>query len=133
MKEEYNSLVENNIWELVPLPSNGRLVICKWILKTNRATYGYVTKYKAQLVSKGFSHVQSIDCEDTFASVTKIDSIRLVLAIAGSRKWEVHYMDVNNALLHGDINDKIYMEHPYGYVWVPSLVCSLRKSLYELK
>jgi hypothetical protein len=97
MKEEYNSLVENNTCELVPLPSNMKLFICKWIFKTKRVFVGYITKYKAWLVAKFFSQVQGIDYEDTFALVAKIDSIRLALVIAAAKKWEVHHMDVKNA------------------------------------
>jgi hypothetical protein len=57
MQEEYNSLIENNTWELVPLPSNMKLVRCKCIFKTKRDAYGYTKNYKAQLVAKGFSQV----------------------------------------------------------------------------
>jgi hypothetical protein len=110
MKEEYSSLMENNTWELVPLPSNNKHVKCKWILMTRRDIDGYITKYKAWLVAKGFSHVQGIDYEENFAPIAKIDSIRLGLTIATTRKWEVHHMDVKNVFLHGDLNEEIYME-----------------------
>jgi hypothetical protein len=133
MKKKYNSLIENNTWELVPLPSNMKLVICKWIFKEKRDSSGYITNYKAWLVDKCFSRVQGIDYVETFSSVAKIDSIQLALAITTSRKWEVHHMDVKNEFLHGYINEEIYMEKPKGYVLDPSLVCRLRKLLYRLK
>ena len=57
------------------------------------------------LVAKGFSQVQGIDCNDTFAPVAKMDSIRLVLVIAASKQQELHHMDVKSAFLHGDLKE----------------------------
>ena len=62
-----------------------------------------------------------------------MDSIRLVLAIAASKHWEVHHMDVKSAFLHGDLNEEIYMKNPKGYTLDPYLVCKLQKSFYGLK
>ena len=84
-------------------------------------------------MAKGFSQVQGIDYNETFALVAKMDSIKLVLAIATSKQWEVHHMDVNNSFIRGDINEEIYMQQPQGFATNPSLVCRLRKSLYGLK
>ena len=89
-------------------------------------------KYKVRLMANGFSQVQGIDYNDTFAPVEKMDSIRLALAIATSRKWEVHHMDVKCAFLNGDMNEEIYMYQPGGFVSNPYLVCRLNKSLYGL-
>jgi hypothetical protein len=62
-----------------------------------------------------------------------MDSIRLVLAIAATKGWEVHQMDVKNSFLHGDLSEEIYMEQPQGFMQDSSLVCRLKKSLYGLK
>ena len=62
-----------------------------------------------------------------------MDSIRLFFAIATSKKWEVHHMDVMSASLHGDLEEEIYMRQPKGYTKDSSLVCRLRKSLYGMK
>ena len=70
---------------------------------------GFDIKYKARLVSKGFSQVQIVDYTETFALVAKIDSIRLVLSIAASKHWEVHHMDVKSAFLHGELQEDIYI------------------------
>ena len=94
---------------------------------------GSPLKYKAILVSKGYSQVNGIDYNETFAPVEKMDSIRLALAIAASRKWEVHHMDVKCAFLNGDLTKEIYMHHPQCFATNPSLVCRLRNSLYGLK
>ena len=85
------------------------------------------------MVAKGLSHVQGVDYHETFAPVAKMDSIRLVLAIAASKHWEVHHVDIKSDFLHGDLQEEIYMKQLEGYTSYPSLVCNLHKSLYGLK
>ena len=105
MKEEFISLQKNNTWELVDLPLGRKLVQCKWVFKTKFVVDGSPLKYKAILVAKGYSHIHGIDYNETFAPVAKMDSIRLALAIAASKQWEVHHMDVKCAFLNGDITE----------------------------
>jgi hypothetical protein len=112
MQEEYNSLLENQTWDLVPLPSGRKLVICRWVYRTKSAMDGQINRYKAKLVTKGFQQVHGIDYDETFALVAKIDSIRLALAIATTKGWEFHQMDVKNAFLHDDLSEEIYIEQP---------------------
>ena len=85
MEEEFQSLQENNIWELVPLPPKRKVVQCKWVFLTKIADDGLYMKYKAILVSNGYSQVYGVDYKETLALVAKMDSIRLVLAILGSK------------------------------------------------
>ena len=85
------------------------------------------------MVAKGYSQVHGIDYNETFSPVAKMDSIRLALAIAASRKWEVHHMDVKCAFLNGYLTEEIYMQQPQVFYTNPSLVCRLRMSLYGLK
>ena len=94
MAEEYSSLMKNHTWDLVPLPKGRKLVRCKWVYRTKYATDGYVDKYKARPVAKGFSQVEGIDYSETFAPVAKMNSIRLVLSLATSQHWLVYQMDV---------------------------------------
>jgi hypothetical protein len=84
MNEEYRSLMENDNWDLVPLPKGIKLVICKWVYRTKYASDGSVERHKAQLVSKGFSQVEGINYNETFAPVAKMNSIRLVLTLNAS-------------------------------------------------
>jgi hypothetical protein len=136
MNDEYLSLMENDIWDLVPLMKGRKLVRCKWVYITKYASDGSVERHKARLLSKGFSQVEGIDYNETFSPVAKMNSIFLVLALAASHKWEVHQMDVKDksTFLHGDFQEEIYMEQPSGYVQNDySLVCFLKKSLYGLK
>eukprot|EP00253_Pinus_taeda_P027648 PITA_27648 len=134
MNEEYRSLLENDTWDLVPLPKGRKLVRCKWVYRTKYEPDGKVDKHKAHLVAKGFSQVEGIDYTETFSLVAKMNSIHLVLSLAASFKWEVHQMDVKSAFLHGDLHEEIYMEQPTGFIQTDSsLVCRLKKSLYGLK
>jgi hypothetical protein len=134
MNEEYRSLMENDTWDIVPLPKGRKLVICKWVYKTKYASDGSIERHKARLVAKGFSQVEGIDYNETFSPVEKMNSIYLVLALAASHKWEIHQIDVKSPFLHGDLQEEIYMEQPPGYVQNDSsLVSCLKKSLYGLK
>ena len=103
------------------------------MFQTKVDTDGRNYKYKASLVENFFSQVQGLDYHETFASVAKMDSIRLVLTIAASKHWEVHHMDVNSTFIHGYIHEKIYMKHPDGYISDSSLVFKLNKLVYRLK
>jgi hypothetical protein len=103
MNEEYHSLMENDTWDLMPLPKGRKFVRCKWVYITKYASDGSVERKKARLVSKGFSQFEGINCNETFAPVAKMNSICLVLSLATSHKWEFQHMDVKYAFLHGDL------------------------------
>jgi hypothetical protein len=133
MQEEYNSLLENQTWHLVPLPSGRKLVRCRWVYMTKSAIDGQVSKYKSRLVAKGFQQVKDIGYDETFIPVEKMDSICLTLAIEKAKGWDVHKLDMNNAFIHDDLFMNIYMEQPHGFMQDSSLVCRLKKSLYGLK
>jgi hypothetical protein len=104
MKEEHDSLLENQTWDLVPLPPVRKLVRCKWVYKTKREVDAQVSRYKARLVAKGFQQIHGIYYDETFSPVAKMDSIRLALAIATAKGWEVHQMDAKNDFIHGDVS-----------------------------
>eukprot|EP00253_Pinus_taeda_P019616 PITA_19616 len=134
MKGEYRSLLENDTWDLVPLPKGRKLVRCKWVYITKFGPDGKVDKHKAHLVAKGFSQVEGIAYTENFFHVAKMKSIHLVLSLAAPFKWEVHHMDVKYIFFHGNLHEEIYMEQPPGYIQIDfNLVCQLKKSLYGLK
>eukprot|EP00253_Pinus_taeda_P015333 PITA_15333 len=92
MNEEYCSLLENDTWDLVPLPKRQKLVICKWVYRTKFGLNGKADKHKACLVAKGFSQVEGIDYTETFSHVARMNSIHLILSLVASFKWGVHQM-----------------------------------------
>jgi hypothetical protein len=74
-QEEYNSLLENQTWHLVPLPSRRKLVKCRWVYKTKSVADGQINRYKARIVAKGFQQVHGIDYDETFAPLVNMDAI----------------------------------------------------------
>ena len=96
---------------------------------------GSIDKYKARLVAKGYLQKEGVDFFDTYLSVTRITSIRMLIAIASIYGLEIHQMDVKTAFLNGDLDEEIYMEQPEGFISEgnENKVCRLVKSLYGLK
>ncbi|KAK8685585.1 hypothetical protein V6N13_041585 [Hibiscus sabdariffa] len=116
IKNEIESIMQNHTWELVDLPPGIKLLSSKWIFKRKMKADGSIDKYKARLVIKGYRQKEGLDYFDTYSSVSRITSIRMILAIAPLRNLEVHQMDVKTAFLNGELDEEIYMEQPEGHV-----------------
>jgi hypothetical protein len=109
-------------------------VTSKWIYKIKHAADGSVKKYKERFVARGFSQVEGIDYEETFALVAQYTSIRTTFALTASMGWRLHQMDVKTTFLNGEIEEEVYIEQPDGFVThEESHVCRLKKALYGLK
>jgi Reverse transcriptase (RNA-dependent DNA polymerase)/gag-polypeptide of LTR copia-type/Pol polyprotein, beta-barrel domain/GAG-pre-integrase domain/Integrase core domain len=131
--DEYNSIVNNGTWTLVPRPANRKVVSSKWVFKYKRDQTGEIVRCKARLVARGFTQVFGLDYIETFSPVAKLASIRILLAIAAVEDLEIHQMDVVTAFLAGDLEEEVYMEPPEGFEEDGNLVCKLQKSIYGLK
>jgi histone deacetylase 1/2 len=87
MNDEYNALIENKTWELVPRPSNANVIRSLWIFRHKKKSDGSFERYKARLVGNGANQQSGVDCGETFSPVVKPTTIRTVLSIALSKSW----------------------------------------------
>jgi len=135
MIEEYDSIVRNSAWEIVPRPVGKSVVGSRWIYKVKQAADGSVEKYKARFVARGFSQIEGIDYEETFAPVARYSSIRTILALSAQMGWHIHQMDVKTVFLNGVIEEEVYIENHEGFeIFSSELhVCRLKRALYGLK
>ncbi|GJU61841.1 ribonuclease H-like domain-containing protein [Tanacetum coccineum] len=135
MLDEYNALITNGTWVLVPRPANVNVVRSMWLFKHKFNANDSLSRYKARLVANGCIQQQSIDCDETFNPVVKPATIRTVLSLAVSRNWPIHHLDVKNDFLHGHLSEIVYMHQPPGFVDPnkPDYVFHLQRSLFGLK
>jgi hypothetical protein len=90
MMEEYQSIMKNDVWYIVSRPERKSVVTSKWIYKIKHTTDGSIEKHKASFVARGFSRVEGIDYEETFAPVARYTSIRMIIALTESMGWKLH-------------------------------------------
>nr|KYP35148.1 Retrovirus-related Pol polyprotein from transposon TNT 1-94 [Cajanus cajan] len=135
MRDKIIALEANNTWTITSLPPNKFAIGCRWIYKIKHNADGSVQRYKACLVAKGYTQLEGLDFLDTFSPEAKLTTVHLLLStMAGRYNWHLKQLDVNNAFLHRELNEEVYMQLPPG---VPSSaagqVCRLQHSLYGLK
>ncbi|KAG7003598.1 Retrovirus-related Pol polyprotein from transposon TNT [Fusarium oxysporum f. sp. conglutinans] len=133
LKDEHGSLVENGVWTLVTLPPGRKALRGKWVFKLKRGENGQVLRYKARFVVRGFEQREGIDFNETFASVVKPMSYKMIFAIAAALDLELEQMDVKTAFLYGLVNEEIYVQQPEGFDDGSGRVCKLLRALYGLK
>ena len=112
MVEEYDSIVCNDVWEVIPRLVGKLVVTSKWLYKTKIAADGSVEKHKARFVARGLSQIEGVDYDETFAPVARYTSIKSIIAIAAEMGWSIHQMDVKTAFLNGFIDEEVYIEQP---------------------
>jgi hypothetical protein len=134
-REEYESIIRNETFDLVPPVPGRKAIKARWVFRLKTFADGTPERFKARWVAKGFSQIPYIDYNETFAPVVRLENFRLMLAIANVWNLEIHQMDVESAFLQAPITEEIFVEQPEGFRSKkhPDYVCRLRKSLYSIK
>ena len=114
-EDKKRSFKSMGVYEVVPCPKGRKVVGSKWVFQIKRGPDGAIQKYKARVVTQGFTQIEGIDYNKTFAPVAKLSSLQAILAIAVEYNLEVHQMDVKSAYLNDELEEEIFMEPPPGF------------------
>lgn len=114
---------------------NRKIIGVKWVYRTKLNDDGSINKHKAKLVVKGYSQVFGVDFSETFASVARLDTVRMLLALAAHNAWKIYQLDVKSTFLNVYLEEEIYVEQSEGFKvkGQEEKVYLLKKALYSLK
>jgi hypothetical protein len=101
MNEELDQIEKNNTWELSPRPTDKTVIGSKWVFKNKMNEQGKIVKNKARLVCKGYAQVEGEDFDETFSPMERLESIRIFIAYACHKNFNVYHMDVKSSFLNG--------------------------------
>ena len=110
MVEEYQSLMKNDVWEVVPRLEAKSVVTSKWIYKINHAVDSSVEKYKARFMARRFSQKEGVDYDETFSPMANHTSIRDIISLASVLRWRLHQLNVKTMFLNGITEEEVYIE-----------------------
>ncbi|KAF7768677.1 hypothetical protein Agabi119p4_7920 [Agaricus bisporus var. burnettii] len=130
MMKELNVMTEKQVFRLVPRPTGRNIVKSRWVFANKYDEAGTVVSRKARLVAKGFTQVIGEDYDETYASVARLESVRMVCAIAASRGLRLWQVDFVSAFLNSENSFEVYMEQPPGFEEGGDHVWLLLKTLY---
>ncbi|GKB39870.1 retrovirus-related pol polyprotein from transposon TNT 1-94, partial [Tanacetum coccineum] len=135
MQEELHEFKHLEVWELVPRPDKVMVITLKWIYKVKLDELGGILKNKARLVARGYRQEEGIDFKESFASMARLEAVRIFLAFAAHMNMIVYQMDVKTSFLNGILREEVYVSQPDGFVDLdnPNHVYRLKKSLYGMK
>ena len=135
MHDELLQFQRNDVWTLVPRPKGEHIIGTKWIFRNKNDKEGNVILNKARLVAQGYSQMEGVDYDETFALVARMESIRIHLALACQLKFKLYQMDVKTTFLNRILKEDVYVAQPKGFIdpHFPDHVLYLKKALYGLK
>jgi hypothetical protein len=112
MHSDYDALLHNQMWHLVPPHNYQNIVDCEWIYKVKQRHDGTVDRYKTR--PKRYKQWYGLDYEETFSPIVKAATIRLVFSLGATKRWIICQLDGQNAFLHGVLEENVYMKQPLG-------------------
>ena len=108
--EELNQFVRNDVWELAPRPKGVNVIGTKWIFKNKINEDKEIIRNKSRLVAQGYTQVEGVDFDESFAPVARLESIRILMSIASIMNFKLYQMDVKCAFLNGYLNEEVFVE-----------------------
>jgi hypothetical protein len=135
MHEELHQFTRNDVWTLVPRPVEHNIIGTKWIFKNKTHEHGTVVRNKVHLVAQGYTQIEAVDFDETFAPVARLESNRILLSIACHLGFKLYQMDGKSTFLNGVLQEEVYAEQQKGFQdpHHPNHVYKLKKALYVLK
>jgi hypothetical protein len=109
MVEELEAIERNNTWELVELPAHTKAIEVKWVFKLKHNVDGSIARHKARLVARGFLQREGLDYSEVFAPVARLETVRLVVALACNQGWSTFHLDVKSTFLNGPLEEEVYV------------------------
>jgi Reverse transcriptase (RNA-dependent DNA polymerase) len=131
--DELGTFNHMGVYKIVPRPERQKIVRSKWVFWIKRGPDGSIQKYKVQIIMQGFSQIEDIDFNETFAPVAKLTLLCTILALATEQDLEVYQMDVKSTYLNGTLSEEIFMEAPPGLKVPTGMVLCLKKAVYRTK
>ena len=134
MHDELLQFQRNDVWTLVPRPEGEHIIGTKWIFRNKTDEESNVIRNKARLAAQGYSQIEGVDYDETFAPVARMESIRILLALACQLKFKLYQMDVKIAFLNGMFKENVYVAQLKGFIDPHFLdhVLYLKKAFYGL-
>lgn len=135
MEEELGQIEKIKTWELVPRPKGKNVIGAKWVFRNKHDNKGNVVRNKERLLYKGYSQIDGIDFDETFALVARLEDIRIFLSFSIYKNFKLFQMDVKTTFLNGDLEEEVYMDQPEGFECAgqDDHVYRMKKALYGLK
>jgi hypothetical protein len=131
-EEEMRTWKDMDVYDIVPLPKGHKVVGSKWVFHVKQGPDGSIQKYKARIVAQGFTQVEGIDFDQTFAPVAKFSSLRTIFSLAAQHNLKIHQMDVKVAYLNAELKEEIYMRALPGFNIPEGHVLRLKKGVYGM-
>ena len=111
----HNKLLQfqrNDVWTLVPRLEGEHIINTKWIFRNKIDEKDNVIRNKARLVAQGYSQMEGVDYDETFAPIACMESIRILLALTCHLRFKLYQTDVKIAFLNRILNEDVYVAQP---------------------
>lgn len=136
MQFEYDSLIANDTWTLVPLPLGKKLITTKmWVFRTKVTSDGTLEQLKVRLVACEFEQKCDLDCHEMLSLTIKWSTIRMITSTIAWKQWQLMHLDVKATHLNGTLIEKVYITQPQGFEVdrKNELICTLKRTIYGLR